>query len=507
MAVSRFITAGLALATAGAIAAIPAIAPPLAPRDYAVVNETRVQLSADITDLINTFFNKPPGNPKAAGTVGFPGVVQQLLLNANAGDPRAQGVLNAFFGSGASEVVRLLLTRDNLDPVTVAQINAFFNGGVSDLVRLRLWMYADPTQRSYIDKFFNTAVDDAGDPNFPQFGASGVFYKWLSGTGLSTDQQFALDTFFNHGTALTKPDPENPKGPGIPVLDENLEPVFVGSSNPAMFGFSGLAFNAIKASGLSPDQAGTVDDFFNGGASQVVRTRLLASTTDPDQLKDIKALFGDPANPKAPFGLSENVRWRLLAGANGDQRSMDLTNEFFDNGITGVIRYLLVGPVPTPVVTKAAPSGERTSTFAAPADDPVDTTPVDTTPVVKKSDPVDTTVVVKKAAPVAAPAAAPVAAAAPAVAPPAVKPKFNAKISEKETDDANEIMKNGGDFSKNGDDPIIIEGGGGPKPGEGSWGVFGAVAGAIGNFISGGAAAPAAPAAPAGGGAEGGAGE
>jgi hypothetical protein len=462
MAVRRYLTAGVAFAAAGAIVAIPAIAPPLAPRDVAVVNGARLQLSADITDLINTFFNESPGNADAAGTVGFPGVIHQLLLNANDGDTRAQDVLNAFFGSGASEVVRLLLTRDNTDQATIDQINAFFNGGVSDLVRLRLWLYASPEQRSYIDKFFNTALDDAGDPNFPQFGASGVFYKWLTGTGLSTDQQNSLDIFFNHGTPLMIPNPNDPTGPLIPgPLDENGEVVFVGSSNPALFGFSGLAYKGLKTSGLSSDQAQFVDDLFNGGFSEVVRHRLVQSTSDTTQQDTINQFFGG--------GVSEVVRARLLAGAGSDQRSMDLTNEFFDNGITGVIRYLLVGPVPTPVSTLAPENTLLRASSIAPADDPVDTT-VDTTPAAKKSDPV---------------VAAPAAAVAPVVAAADPAPAV-VKTGEKSggAEDVTDAVKDGNKVEV---DPIIIPvgGKGAAKPGEGGFGIFGEVAGAIGRFITG----------------------
>jgi hypothetical protein len=241
-------------------------------------------------------------------------------------------------------------------------------------------------------------------------------------------------------------------------LDENGEVVYVGSSNPAMFGFSGLAYNAIKASGLTPDQTQTVDDFFGGGVSQVVKTRLLASTSDPGQINDINAFFGS--------GLAENFRWRLLAGANGDQRSMDLTNEFFDNGITGVIRYLLVGPVPTPVLTLAPENTLLRASSIAPADDPVDTTPVDTTPAAKKSDPV---------------VAAPAAAAAPVDSTPAV-----VKTGEKSggAEDVTDAVKEGNKVEV---DPIIIPvgGKGAAKPGEGGFGIFGEVAGAIGRFITG----------------------
>lgn len=451
MAVSRFVTAGVALATAGAIAAIPAIAPPLEPRDIAVVNDTRVQLSADITDLINTFFNELPGNADAPGTVGVPGVIYQLLLNANEGDQDAQDVLDAFFGSGASEVVRLLLTRDNADPITRDQINAFFGGGLSELVRYRLLLFnGDATQRDYINTFFGGAVDDAGDPNNPQIGVPGVFYKWLSGTGLSQDQQEALDIFFNRGVLTDVNDT-----PADPTDD-----VYVGSSNPAYFGFSGLAYRAIKTSGLTPDQHELVDDFFDGGASLVVKNRLLASTADPGQINDINAFFDS--------GIAENFRWRLVDGAP-DQRSKDLWNEFFDNGVTGVVRYLLVGPAPQP----APIAPVTTLAKAAGVEETVD-------PVVTKTDPVESTAGdTKKVAAVTAPVAP---------APEPVKSTSSVKEKAADEEEAADAVKDGNKV-----EPVILlpGEGKGPKAGEGGFGVFGEIAGAIGRFVTGTGSAPA----------------
>ena len=374
MAVRRCVTAGVAIAAVGAIAAAPAIAPPLQPRDVQVVNDVNMRLAADVRDLINTFFGESPGDSGGPGTIGFPGVFHQLLLNANVNDPRGTQVINSFFQNGTSDVVRLLLTRDNLDPVTVAQINTFFNSGMSDLVRLRLLMFnADPTQRAWINKFFGGAENDDGSTNVSQNGIPGVVYKFISERGLSPDQLRALNTFFNRGELQLGEQ-------GNPVLDEWGEPIYFGNSNPAYRGFPGLAYNGLTDSGLSPDQQQTLDDLYDGGVSQVVRTRLLASTTDPNQIRDIIALFGDPNDSDAPYGLSENVRWRLIAGANGDQRSIDLTNELFDNGISGVVRYLLVGPVPE--LPESALVADEAVTFAAAAsvDEPVDTTPVDPAP-------------------------------------------------------------------------------------------------------------------------------
>ncbi len=464
MAVRRCVTAGVAIAAVGAIAAAPAIAPPLQPRDVQVVNDVNMRLAADVRDLINTFFGESPGDSGGPGTIGFPGVFHQLLLNANVNDPRGTQVINSFFQNGTSDVVRLLLTRDNLDPVTVAQINTFFNSGMSDLVRLRLLMFnADPTQRAWINKFFGGAENDDGSTNVSQNGIPGVVYKFISERGLSPDQLRALNTFFNRGELQLGEQ-------GNPVLDEWGEPIYFGNSNPAYRGFPGLAYNGLTDSGLSPDQQQTLDDLYDGGVSQVVRTRLLASTTDPNQIRDIIALFGDPNDSDAPYGLSENVRWRLIAGANGDQRSIDLTNELFDNGISGVVRYLLVGPVPE--LPESALVADEAVTFAAAAsvDEPVDTTPVDPAPA-DITPAADTEPVVQKKAPEpveAAPAAQPVAvvndpAPVPAPAPaPALAPAPAADPVSKEDDggDAKEVteeeLKSGNKVEV---DPILLQNG------------------------------------------------
>jgi hypothetical protein len=107
---------------------------------------------------------------------------------------------------------------------------------------------------------------------------------------------------------------------------------------------------------------------------------------------------------------------------------------------------------------------------AAPAVDPVDPDPVDT----KK---VDTTVVTKKVAPVTAAATAAIAAdPAPAV--------VKTKDKSDGADDVTDAMKDGNKVEV---DPIIIPvgGKGAAKPGEGGFGIFGEIAGAIGRFITG----------------------
>ncbi|MDT5194668.1 MAG: hypothetical protein QOH20_1422, partial [Mycobacterium sp.] len=110
---------------------------------------------------------------------------------------------------------------------------------------------------------------------------------------------------------------------------------------------------------------------------------------------------------------------------------------------------------------------------AVPAVDPVDTDPVDTKVV-------DTTVVTKKSAPVTAAPAVATAAIAADPAPAVVKTKDKSDGA----DDVTDAMKDGNKVEV---DPIIIPvgGKGAAKPGEGGFGIFGEIAGAIGRFITG----------------------
>jgi hypothetical protein len=364
MEVRPFLTAGVAIASAGVlVAALPAIAPPLATKDVKVYADPNMRLAADLEELINVFFKSAPGDPDAPGTIGFPGIVFQLLRDANEGDARGQAVIDAFFESGASEVVRLLLTRDNADPITVAQINTFFEGGFSELVRFRLLMFnADPTQRAWINKFFGGAVNDDGSTNVSQQGFPGTFYKFLSERGLSPDQQAMLDRFFNRGVLRTEPDLTTPDPDDvIPVLDEEGLPVYDGYSNPALKGFPGLVYDGLTNSGLSPDQQQTLDDLFvNGGFTPIVQRRLVESTADPTQRLQINRFFEG--------GATKLVGDNLL-DANGDPTSpqYQAIDSFFYGypfgddrgpaGFTGLVHFIidnLMGNVPPPAPIMAA---------------------------------------------------------------------------------------------------------------------------------------------------------
>ena len=482
MALRPFITAGVAFAAAGAVAATVAIAPPMSPGEVKVAQNTDAKLSADTRDLINTFFGEFPGDGDNSGTTGVAGVVQQILQNTNVNDPAALQVIDGLFESGLSEVVRIFLTRYGADPVTNTQIDLFFNEGLSELIRYRLLAFnGDPQQRYFINTLFGQSVNDDGGANISQNGFSGLAYNFIVGTGLNLDQRRIIDTFFNAATPYNSqavpvmvPNPATPDPDDlIQDVDDEGNPIFVGNSNPARRGSFGVIYNTIVGTGLSPDQKETLDQLYDGGVSLIVKERLLDSTADPTQRLDIESLFEG--------GISENFRWRLIAGANGDQRSINLTNEFFDNGISGVIRYLLVGPVPEeegapisppPVTTTLVADVEETSTPEDAADVPAPAL------TARKA----------AAAPVQAEAPAPAAEAvsAPATAPAESTSSVKEEAAGEEAEDTG--VKDGNKVEPE----IIIPGGGGSKNGSGSWGIFGDVAQAVVKHITGGTKAPAA---------------
>ncbi|WP_237569527.1 hypothetical protein [Mycolicibacterium lacusdiani] len=504
MALRPFITAGVAFAAAGAVAATVAIAPPMSPGEVKVAQKTQVDLNANLTDLINTYFGEFPGDPDNAGTIHAFGVLQQLLQNANVNDPRGTEVIDSYFEAGLSDVVRLLLTRDypNQNDPTPFQINTFFNEGLSEVARYRLLAYqADPTLRAQINTFFGDSLNADGSENIAQNGFQGLFYDALVGTGLSVDQRRLLDTFFNAPTIynsqavpvfqpILDEDGEpvldedgNPTyvqavdAEGDPIFDENGDPVYVisgylGNPNPARRGSFGVIYNTIRNTGLSPDQQATLDQFWDGGATEVVKQRLLASTGDPTQKLDIETFFDG--------GISENFRWRLVAGA-GDQRSKDLWNEFFDNGVTGVVRYLLTGPVPeveSPPVPVEVPETEALKVAATDSD-------VETLQAADVSGAEESTADSSAPAPTALRAAPVQAAAEPAPATAPVESTSSVKQEAVAEEEEDTEVKDGNKVEP----VIIVPGGGGSSDGVrggGAWGVFKPAFKAIDSMIKGG---------------------
>lgn len=479
MALRPFITAGVAFAAAGAVAATVAIAPPMSPGEVKVAQQTEVDLNANLTDLINTYFREFPGNPDNAGTIHAAGVIQQLLQNANVNDPRGTAVIDSYFEEGLSDVVRLLLTRDNVDPISRDQINLFFNEGLSEVARYRLLMYqADPTLRSQINTFFGDSVNADGSENIAQVGFQGLFYDALAGTGLSVEQRRLLDTFFNAPTIYNSQAVQvlDADGNPIPIKDAQGNPipgqfVLAGNPDPARRGSFGVIYNTIRNTGLSPDQQATLDQFWDGGVQEVVRQRLLSSTGDQGQKDTINQYFDG--------GIDEVIRVRLVDGA-ADQRSKDLWNEFFDNGVTGVVRYILTGPVPeveSPPVPPTTPP--VVTTLVADVDE---STAADTqlaAAVEESQEPAEQVAPQARkveAAPVAAPAAP---ATAPVESTSAVKQEAVSEVEEEDAEvrDGNKV-----------EPVIIIPGGGGSSDGVrggGAWGVFKPAFAAVDSMIKG----------------------
>ncbi|WP_319453799.1 MULTISPECIES: hypothetical protein [unclassified Mycobacterium] len=464
MPIRHFLTVGVAFATAGMIAAVPAIAPPLQPRDVQVVKATEAQIKLaaqlNLTDLVNVFFGVTPqgafpsdppvpGEPllppvtDAAGTSGISGVIYQLLRQQQGGYTPGVASLDAFFNGGVASLVELYLLASNSDPDQQAAISAFFDG-VSELVRLILLdNTTDPDAEDAINTFFDN-------------GTSGLVHQLLNTIGPAETDEL-VNIFFN--------------------IDNPLD-----SENASQFGASGVTYQLLKSSGvLSPEQEIVVDDLFSGGMSAVVHTQLRSRTSDPDQQRVIDDFFGG--------GVSEVVRTQLLARTITDPTGTDLVNEFFDNGISGVVRYLLVGPAPVDPneMMLAKSSAVTESVEEQPTLPKVEALKVEAPKVETPKVEAAVATPLAASAPAVAADPAPAAEAAPAPDP---KPKFTAKISEKAADE--EEAEDTTDGNKV--EPIIIVGTGGPKPGSGSWGIFGQVAQAIHDTIAN-AGKPASPAA------------
>jgi hypothetical protein len=431
MALRAYLKAGAAFATAGIVAAVPAIAPPLSPHDVKVARDTEVALTAnDYQSIVNTFFGKYPGSTDSPGLWGISGVVHQYAKEIAGPNEQYQNAVDGFFASGVSEVVRQYLIASTVpDSPQAALINGFFSGGITEVAHLlTLANTTDPTLVPYINAFY-----DQEQPNAALKGIPGVIFLRLMASDLTPEQKSVVNDFFQGGATQ-------------------------------------VVWNQLLARTSDPQQVDTINDFFTGGVTEVVRRQLLSRTTDPNQYADIDAFFPNSYTGYGG-GISENVRIRLLA-ATTDPVQHDLINGFFDEGISEVVRYLLVGPAPVPPEEPEPFAPTTLARFSAPAEEPAGATdPVDATPA---------------AAVASAPAAAAPAAAAPAAAP-AEAPKFTAKVKDKSVADetATADLTDG-----NKAEPVIIVGAGGPKSGSGSWGVFGQIADAVSQAISGAGAAP-----------------
>lgn len=499
MAFRPLATAGIAFAAAGVMAFTPTIVPQLTEREEQVAKATsaNVKLAADLKDLINVYFGTNPYNgipfdTDIPGTFGATGVLYQLLKEQAGGFEPNQEFLDDFFLSGAAEVVRTYLLSGTADPNTINTINVFFDEGATGIAyRYFRSGTADPNSIAYLDAFFNR--QQAANPAL--YGTSGVIFLRLMASDLTLEQKAVVNDFFRGGAtqvAYTQIASRNTNPQAQPYIDTffninnpngDIDPELISptnptgntgaSSNPALFGVSGAVFRRLQEAAvtgnLTPQQFQVTDDFFRGGATQVALRQILDRTSDPNQ----RAII----------------------------------NEFFANGVAGVVRYLLVGPAPiepeetllrvaaqtsvSPVEEAApeselkvealtAPAPEARSARQAPAvtlEAPTADKPAAVTPVaVVESAPAVQPAPVVDPAPVAAPAPEPVA-------------KPTSKIREKSAEEEAEAekLKSG---NKAEVEPIILTGDG-PKSGEGSWGVFGDIANSIGQALNGGGAAPA----------------
>lgn len=485
MAVRSLLTTGAAFATAGMVALVPAIAPPLAPRDIQVIKQTEAQvnLAAQLTlqDLINVFFGVTPQgayptNPPtpgdillpevtdAPGTAGAAGVIYQLLYNQQGGYLPGQVGLTQFFNGGLAAYVQLMLVSQNTDPAQQAGINAFF-AGLSQLAYEYLKTGTTNTESlTYLASLFGQG-DFGGSA--ATSGIPGVILLRLLAGFQAPEQQAFLTNLAEGGVSQLAyqqlggdMDVEDEEGEPTPTDTPYLSAFFGinnniidpdGSGSPSLTGASGVVYTRLKAAqatgDLTPEQMSVIDPFFNGGASEVARVQLLSRTTDPNQI--------------------------------------NLINEFFDNGVSGVVRYLLVGPEPVDPTPPPPPEEEEEEMLTlAKAGPAVDDT--DVTPVAKVEAPEAPT------APAPADPAPAAAAAAPAPAGDGEqKPAFTAKVRDQSV--AEEKAAETDDPGTNKAEPEIIIGGG-PNPGSGSWGVLGQIAQGVHDAIAGmSAPAPADP--------------
>lgn len=330
MPVRTFVTAGAAFATAGMIAMVPAIAPPLTPRDTQVVKDTQVALTLTLQDLINVYFSVnpepdgtllPPTDPDNPGTTGTSGVIYQILYAAAEGNQVARDYISAFFTGGVSEVVRLLLLMGS-PPEVDEYINAFFDNGFSGLVHEFLNQIGPAETDKYVNIFFNIDNPFGDDVPPSQSGASGVIYQYFIDNQLANGQPpgqgTAIDDLFQGGATqvawhgVVSATGENDYTNAYFGINNNN----INADSPSGAGISGVVYRALIDSGLAlndddPLTGTAVDNLFNGGTAEV-------------------------------------AQGTLLKLANGNTVAQDLINEFFDfNGLFGVTRYLLAGPQPT----------------------------------------------------------------------------------------------------------------------------------------------------------------
>ena len=191
-------------------------------------------------------------------------------------------------------------------------------------------------------------------------------------------------------------------------------------------------------------------------------------------------------------GASGVLLQRLLDGIT-DPTQQSLIHGFFETGISEVIRQILVEPqaAPEPLArtfnvvdlqedpAPVAPTGDTELNAAAANLKPADSDPA---PVVEKK-----TKIATEPVHAVQPASAPAVASPPVQTPAPAAPVVVKTVDEDDTKDSNDVTDadQDGQQGRRRADLITGANGRGPKPGEGSWGVFGQVADAIGKTIAG----------------------
>jgi hypothetical protein len=498
MAVRTFVTSGVAFVAAGAVAATVALAPPMSPRDIQVAKSTEVSLNALVTDpalqeLINDYFNS-----------GVAAVVQQLLIDVVGEDGTASDVINDFFDGGTTQLTYRLLGGDfDGDPSTTPFLSTFFN------INNPLGVDTENPAlfgASGVSLLGLQAAAQAGLIPLPVMALINLFYEGGASAvtqalllALAPGQAQLTNDFFEGGASQVvfrqlggdvgtpTPSTTDPAGTLLPTSSPYLSAFFGinnnilnpdGSDSPGLFGASGVVLQGLHDGGVNSPQ---VDDFFEGGVPLVVQNQLEA------------------------LAPNEQVR--------------NLINGFFTIGISEVIRQILTEP-PTPPADDGDDAGGEAGTgaevqslmkVADVSQDPdlkvAGADLKDVKPVVEKQAKVATDPV-KAVQPLSAPVASPPPASSPppAVTPapatpvvvndpvvkdqdPVVKPVVKDDPKGTDDNDVTDAMKDGNKVEV---DPILLVGanGRGPKAGEGSWGVFGQVADAIGKAVTGAVAPP-----------------
>ena len=438
MAVSPYVKAGVALASAAMIAAIPAIAPPLTPKDEQVFGDAQARLAASSTDLINIFFGVPPADgpvldPDNAGQFGASGVVYRLLWDATNGDADAQEYVDTFFGSGFTGIVQQLLNQIGPSE-TDAIVDTFFEGGFTALSEQALLLLSagNPDLQDTIGLFF-------------EGGTSAVQQKLLNQL-LPAEADEVVNDFYEGGATQVV---------GNAILDQ-------ANADQAPYVERFFSLGDYNADAVSPGERG-----IPGVVLQAINQ---VGPSETDELAD--TFFSSGVT-----GVTKNA---LLQAVGSNVVAQDLINEFFDNGAAGVVRYVLAGPAPEPASLQANLFSAKVS-----EDDAVDTSKVVDIP---KSE--------KKAPEVQALSApSPVASS-----PPADDPAPAAPVKKKFT--INEDKPTGTEALETGNlgkaEPEVLIEGTGVKQAP-SWGIFQGVADGISNMLKPKPATPSAPASPAGG--------